>query len=593
MRLLYPQLTILFAAIMLLATGCEEKSQSILTPDRQIIEATSKGGKLTITYQISGPADNQPVDPQSDQEWINGFDTSRHGIIDFNVDKNESAEVREGCITINYSGNKSQVTVRQAGYGDEFEIVTSTTPSSITYCIVPKDKGMTYMYSIMDKETYGKYGSPDDIFDEELERFKENAAKFGKTLEEYLDGILNSGDSEVTTLDLIMPSTEYFIYVYGLEPDGERTTNVVVSPVSTKEIEKTGTVFDIRHEMNGNLVSITITPEDESQTYIWKTVRKDEFDENLINECQEEIFSKVASYRNNGMSDGDILSYISSKGTISQEMKLDIETDYISYAIEIDKKFLLVSDPTTTEFRTPSYEVSDNILTMEMVDVRGHYGKCCITPSNDDPYVVFCKEYVEWEEMSDEEIIESLTAGKDLTNKRVTGYYEVYSRGFKEKTTYAFVAFGYNNKMPTTQLFKAVFTTTEAEISTEVTMDIVFDKYYDGTELEGLYPDRFPGASGYAVLPISVLTEGYVMDCLTCVLEGDFTETGTDDQMIQKLIYEGSRGAGEKILYIPYDSLHTIIGASNDINGDYTKVIREKVILTVDGVTPAEEYPVN
>lgn len=591
MRLIYTRFTLIFTALMLLLTGCEENEQSVLTPDRQTIDATAKGGKLTITYQISGSSKATTVTAASEQEWINSFDTSNSGIINFNVDKNESAESREGYVTITFSGSESQITVRQAGYEEEFEIVTSTTPSSISYCIVPKDKSMTYMYSILDKESYSKYGSADQIFDEEIQRFKENATKFGKTLEEYLDGILHSGDSEVTTMDLIMPSTEFFIYVYGLNPDGEKTTNVIVSPIATKEIEKTGTVFNISHEMNGNLVTISIAPENESQTYIWKNVLKKDLSDDLINECQKEIFSKVTSYRNNGMADSDILSYIATKGSLDQDMKLEVTTDYVTYAIEIDNQFLLVSDPTIVEYTTPGYEVSDNVLTMEMKDIRGHYGKCCITPSNEDTYVVFCKEYSVWEGMSDEEIIESLTNGRDLTNQRVKGYYEVYSRGFKEKTTYAFVAFGYNNKMPTTKLFKTIFTTTEAEISKDITMNLAFDKYYDGTELESLYPDKFKGASGYAVLPVKAENEGYVMDYYYQAFEGDYTETGTDDELIQMLIIKGIRCVEESALYIPYDKVYTLVGAANDMMGDYTKVIREKINLTKDGATPAEEYP--
>lgn len=591
MKSFHTRFTIILSALALLLSGCEKKEQVTLTPDRQILEATAKGGKLTITYQLNGSSADISVSPKSEEDWINGFDTSVPGKIDFNVDRNDSPESREGHVTIEYSGKETKVTVKQAGHKDEFDIVASSTPSSISYCIVPQDKTMTYMYSIMDKETYQKYGNPEEIYNEDLARFKESADKFGKTLEDYLEGLLYSGDSKVTTLDLIMPSTEFYVYVYGIKTDGEKTTSVIVSPVSTKEIEKIDPQISISHEMNGNLVTVTIAPANESQTYIWNTVRKKDMSKDLVGEKQAEIFSKVESYRNNGMSDSDILSYLAVKGTSQKELKLEIETEYVSYAIAIDNSFLLVSDPVTSEFKTPGYEVSDNILTMEMRDIRGHYGKCCITPSNDDPYVVFCKEFTEWEGMSDEEIIESLTAGKDLTNKRVTGYYEVYSRGFKEQTKYAFVAFGYNNKMPTTKLYKAIFTTTEAEISKEVKMSISYDKYYDGTELENMYPDKFKGASGNAVLPISIKTEGYVIDCLLHMLPGDFTQEGTDDQLIQKLIYEGMRGTDDKILVIPYDNLYTIIGVANDIMGDYTKVIREKISLTKDGVTPAEEYP--
>lgn len=591
MRLLHTRITLILATLISIVCGCEEKEQSSLTLDKYEIEAQAKGGKLTITYQISGSQSDSPVRPESQEEWINGFDTSKAGIIDFNVDVNDSPEPREGTITIRYAGQEASATVRQAGYASEFEIVASSTSSSIAYCIVPKDKSMTYLYSIMDKETYSKFATPEDIFKEEIARHRENAEKFGKTLEEYLEGLLNKGDSKVTTIDLIMPSTEYYIYVYGLDPDGTRTTNVTVSSISTKEIEKIDTDFTIAQEMNGNIVSFSITPGDMNQNYIWQIVKTGELSDDLLTECQKEIFEKVMSCRNNGMTDNDILSYLSVKGKTEKEMKLDICTDYTIYAIAIDNSFVLVTDPEMSQFKTPDEEVSDNVLTMEIKDIRGHYAKCCITPSNEDTYVVFCKEYVEWKDMTDEEILESLTLGKDLTNKRTSGYYEIYSRGFKEKTEYAFVAFGYNNKMATTKLFKAVFTTAEAEVSKEISMDLSFDKYYDGTELEKMYPDKFAGASGLAVLPVKATVEGYAIDFYYLACEGDLTETKTDDELIQELIYKGIRGESEKALYIPFDKLHTVIGSAVDINGDYTKVIREKITLTKDGVTPAEEYP--
>lgn len=579
--------------LSVLATGCKKSTTAALVLGTQTIEAAASGGEYSFTYSIGDTSGGQDISVQSPQEWINGFDTSSAGVVKFNVDANTDARSREGSIEVEYAAGGDVLTVQviQSGNDGAFEIVCSSTSSSIVYRILPADKGMTYMYSMMDKATFESYADKMDICNEEIAELKEKAEMFGRPLEEYLRGILQIGDSPVVTEDLMLPESEFYVYAYGLDADGTVTVPPVSTAVSTKTLDKTDAGFDIRNEQDGNIVTVVVEPVDDSQTYIRGTVLKSEFTDTFFQDIQNEIFSQVRTDRNRGMSDSDILAGMSCKGKTSEVLKLETEMDYVSYAVAIDGSFLLVSDPVTVDFRTSAVEVSDNKIVINVSQLHGHFVMYEVTTTNSDNYVLFVKKYSAWQGMSDEDIIESLTLGKDLTSQIRSGNTAGFARELEEETSYAFVAFGYNNKKVTTGLTKCVFTTPKAQTSPDGRISLSYDKYFDGAELSAMYPGQFTSAEGKAVLPVQPLTEGYLIHYYYQAYEGDLTDTSalSDDAAIEQLRSNGVADAASDFV-LEYGKTYTLVAFGVDFYEDCTPVYRQTVVLDKAGASPAEEY---
>lgn len=575
-----------------MTTGCK-KSTATIVLGTQTIEAAASGGEYSFTYTAGNSGGGQDISVSSVQEWINGFDASSAGVVKFNVDPNTDARSREGSIEVEYAGGGDALSVKviQAGNDGAFQIVCSSTASSIIYRIMPADKGMTYMYSMMDKATFESYADKMDICNEEIAELKEKADMFGRPLEEYLRGILQIGDSPVITEDLMLPDSEFYVYAYGLDADGTVTVPPVSTAVSTKPLEKTDAGFDIRNEQDGNIVTVVVEPVDDSQTYIRGTILASEFTDTFFEDMQDDIFSQVRTQRNSGLSDMDILDGFSSKGKTTEVLKLETETDYVSYAVAIDGSFLLVSEPAVVEFRTSAVEVSDNIINISVPMLRGHFAMYEVTTTNSDNYVLFVKKYSVWQGMSDEDIIESLTLGKDLTSQIRSGNTSGFARELDEETTYAFVAFGYNNKKPTTGLTKCMFTTPKAETSPDGRISVSYDKYFDGTELSSMYPGEFTSAAGKAVLPVQPLTEGYLIHYYYQVFEGDLTSAGAmSDEAVMEQLRDNGVTSSSADFVLDYGKTYTLMAFGVDFYEDYTPVYRQAVVLDKNGVSPADEY---
>ena len=150
-------------------------------------------------------------------------------------------------------------------------------------------------------------------------------------------------------------------------------------------------------------------------------------------------------------------------------------------------------------------------------------------------------------------------------------------------------AFGCEAYTPTTRLFKTYFTTEEAIVG-DVEFELIFDKYYDGTELEQLYPSDFAGASGYAVLPVRAYTlngSGFFYG----IYDGDYTdlEEWPDDLVIENLVLNGITESSGNYL-IPYNTTRTALGVAYDANNNYGKVFRKTVYCTEDEALPGSEF---
>ena len=112
----------LFSIVALLFAACEpanvpstgEETEQIKLTSGATINVSSSSAMAFLSYQILEIVEGAEVKAEADVNWITNFDYKQQGKIQFTVERNPDAEVREGTITVSYDKSKFEVKVIQA-----------------------------------------------------------------------------------------------------------------------------------------------------------------------------------------------------------------------------------------------------------------------------------------------------------------------------------------------------------------------------------------------------------------------------------------------------------------------------------------------
>lgn len=152
-----------------------------------------------------------------------------------------------------------------------------------------------------------------------------------------------------------------------------------------------------------------------------------------------------------------------------------------------------------------------------------------------------------------------------------------------DETTGDYVVFGFGER----------FTTPAKEVS-QVTVTASHDKYFDADALAEAYPGEYDDFTGQGLycLPVTIETSEPVQGVLQVVFQGNLMDETeyTDDLLIQNL---ETKGNPNEMLYwfLPYDTELTLVAVAMDNNGNYTKVYRELINKSKDGVSDVADFP--
>ncbi len=149
--------------------------------------------------------------------------------------------------------------------------------------------------------------------------------------------------------------------------------------------------------------------------------------------------------------------------------------------------------------------------------------------------------------------------------------------------------FDSNGGYATEMNFSDVITTPDRTVS-DATATVGFEKYFDGSELAAIYPE-LSSAAGQAIVPLTVTTDGDVVNYWYYLYSGNYTDTEAypDDHIINTLISEGHT-TDFTLFSCPYDTEFTICAVAEDSEGNYGPVQRTVLSLTRDGAAPADEF---
>lgn len=582
--------------------GCREDEPLrplTLLLNTQEISVPAEGGETRVTYRLSNPVYDGVVSVDDGvPEWISGMDTSLSGVISFMVAPNDLTESRTAQLSIRYSGddqaailNVSQAPMTiPAVFDIKLELVTQT---SAKYSVIPGDKDQTYLSMLVEKDYFDSYASDEEYFQDDMEYIRQMAESFGVTTEEYLTNTLNRGDLLVKNMTGLLPGTSYYVYAYGLTAQGERTTDIFKVEFETVAVPKIDISFNVETSVNGPLCDLHIEPSDPNQRYVIGMYTADQVadGEDACRNYQQYLSDMIVIYEAMGMSAEETVAGLSVTGVTDRTYELEENTDYLVFAASCTDDGLINSDPVSVTFRTGEIQPSSNRITFNVKNIEAHAATVDILTENLDPYVVYLVNSASLQDKGDEEIIGMVMDDEEIDNYRRRGDTSMEISELEPSTSYTLLAFGYVKGEVTTGLFSEEFTT-EDGIPANIDIIVEHDRYFDGTQIEELYPDDYAGASGMAVLPLTVRTEGDPAEkVLYYIYDGDLTSEFIlpDNEAVAALLRDGISDDSASF-FLPYDDESTLLAFAVGTDGNYSPVYREKIVLTEDGVSPVDEF---
>lgn len=359
------------ATILFSACNPDEKTTVQFNPlSDTVINVEKEGGACEFRYEIINPTPTGEVKAELQQgiDWITDLNTQEYGVIKFNVAVSETEEPRNAKISLSYEGITIDLTVNQSKgeYIPPFSINTHDIDYvSVMWDITAKDKEMTYINMIVDRQTWDSFPTFDEYLAYNMEVLEQNAAAESMSLEDYLRySILTSGDATDITVSGLVPDTEYVIYAFGFTPEQELLTEVVYEIVKTEPITMLDVTFDIECTPSFDHVTLSVTPENNDLYYMYAvTEGSGHSPEDIMKKYQiyvNSLIQEFLSYGAAGVDIATIVSWLASQGPVTEEIgELTPTTVYTAYAMSIDPvSGVFNSLPTLVEFTTTE-EVGD------------------------------------------------------------------------------------------------------------------------------------------------------------------------------------------------------------------------------------------
>lgn len=367
--------------------------------------------------------------------------------------------------------------------------------------IAPEDKELEYVVLFAEKKHFIANGidTREELLADDLAMLRQYADYYGITIREFLEGMkwITKGDKEGYKVTNLYPATEYVVYCYGVNVEGENyeaTTEVYYEVITTTAPKLQDVEFDIRANIVGNSVAITITPNDYNGLYYSYIVP--DTNNYYLPEGAPFNADYLAHYRNTTWAtfnelinnQGIAAELFCHSGEVTINDRLNPNANYmvICFAVSEDQTPILCSEPSVAYFATQESNKSDLKIEIKVEDITQYNAMLTVTPSKrgEDYACVFLAASQlpplesEYEQMMF--IIENFDPA-------------IFSGPFSEALTplmpgteYVVVAFGIENNLPTTDMFSYRFTSLEAGTSEVYIESIEIVKLFDAEEIIAL-----------------------------------------------------------------------------------------------------------
>lgn len=478
--------------------------------------------------------------------------------------------------------------------------VTDITATGAIVSVTPDPDAGPYYFDVVDEETFAVYGN--DLARYVPAFFAQVAEVYGIPLEQAVSELLVTGESSFEYKKLL-PETGYTAFVVTLKPDGNIFGKTYVENFRTAAREVSGMTIGIEIlETEATSVKAAFTPSDNGQSYFYEvwtasTVESYSSDDKVIS-------AMTSSY-------GSYISYLLKKGP-QEYLRDDLqpETEYYVLAFGYDLEKGVTTGLFKEKFRTlqkgastgVTFDISVSNITMYNADID-------ITPSDNSVFYLYnClkKSDYEWYGGTDEGLQQFVDETIELLMQRNPGVSreEIVSRsgGYGNKYykatslepgtdyyVYAVTADAEGKFIGKPQMQS--FRTVDADVSSATVKGFI-DRYFDGDEMAGLYPDEFGGCEGYACASVRIEKSADAKHFYMHIFEGDLSGTAeySDAILISNLMTYGEFDPESLDYLLDWGKTYTLVGAALDAEGNFGAVSRVVYKITKEGASDPSDY---
>ena len=370
--------------------------------------------------------------------------------------------------------------------------------------IEPEDKDMTYWYQLQVKEDMPE--TDEEILTSDMEYLQYIADYYGTSLVQLLADNLLMGDLE-WRYQYLEANTEYVLYMYGMDIEGQATTTVNQLTFKTTKVEQLDCEFDILvgDNVTANSFSITIIPSDDTVAYYYDVFPAWMYEEYCLSDA-ENIPAFMAEYlpalaAENSVTVAYAVGAISNYGSIAHDFTLEdgieANSSYFVFAIGIGADGTTTTEAEVIEVKTAAPPVNSFEVTEGYVeDDRATF---YVRPDHSESYVALfeLKEYFveNGEVVSDEEIIAGILAaqGGKIGDHVYSGTATVKDCPMIPNKDYYCLVFGYFGGEVTTPLTKVEFRTKEADmVDADIIVTVAEVTYTEASVSFQPYIEPFP-----------------------------------------------------------------------------------------------------
>lgn len=495
-------------ALLLGLSACHEEA---LLPEIKLgqtsVQIPSDGSTVMVGYQITNAVEGEKISIDGGADWLT-ISTAKVRSIELSAEVNDTNESRSTTLTVNYKGAKSvQLLVSQENYTAPLTVTISQVESTEVYAsVTTADAKLTWIPMVCPKYYFDGFTSDDLLFKDDMEYFKYVAGNQNMTVEDFVATMLYKGSNDELYISNLAPSTEYVLYVYGMNDYCERTTSIVHAVFTTEEVYQGDITFTFDVIEEDYVLDFYIEPSHRGVDYAFGVATSKELEEwkaaygdDLRTAIQRgDIDASIERLMNYGFIDSrEDYHFMYTESDVMDYGYLEAAagTHYTFWACKWDEQCNLMGEVSTYDYTTEPVTPSDNQITLVISDLSQSQVTIRTSTTNNDPYVVMPIRTSDLADLNgDDEIFEYLYNAYDYLISEYTfkgNTSKTFSR-LKPTTEYTLLYFGCKAATLTTAIGQLSFMTTASGNPADCTFEM-----YIEPDVEDAWVEITPSDKGH------------------------------------------------------------------------------------------------
>lgn len=527
-------LTLAFLGFSACERGGEEIKQDGIKLYVDELVASAEGEKMRFTYSIVSPVEGTKLDVTCDAEWVSDI-AVYPSFVDLSVAKNDTGTKRSTVLKCKYGKESVELNLVQDAWHEPLSIkVTNVEATAVVFSVAAYSEDTTWIGQVVGKEWFESY-SEDDILSEDLKYYIGCANDEEISLEEYLSKMLSRGSHDNIRINGLDTESEYVVYIYGMNTNGEATTSIYSEAfTTTAPYQGNDVTYDIDINVNRAIADITITPSHEGVAYYNNLITREDFElyGGDIEKAADAVVAKVIDdYIAWDYTLAEVFEYNTEYVATNYQFEAMANTEYVAFAFKWNEKCERLSEVSYEWFSVGAIPPSNNQFEMTISDVTQSTFYVDIKTTNDDPYALIAIPASEIAKMRDDNkifnyILEEYGTSF-LYNYIFNGDVEGEFSGMEAGTEYAVLLFGYEAGVLTTKITRQDITTLKAGSIDACQYDIVVSEIDDREAHVTITPSDYSVWYYWNVFEADATEEevkAYIENALNSYYYGDYWE---------------------------------------------------------------------